>query len=188
MPTILIISGMDWLLIGAYFAVSLLIGFKLRSSATSEAQEFLLAGRQLTLPLFVGTLVATWYGGVLGVGEIVFRDGLVSWLTQGGFWYGSYLIFALFLARKLTRSAQFTLPDQMGLLHGPRAQVLATALNFLNVVPIAYLLSLGLLIRLLTGWPLMWAIASGAFIAVLYSVWGGFRAVVYTDLMQFGLM
>lgn len=198
MPTILSLSPLDWLMVGAYFTLTLLIGFKLRpvpagsassrSDGDSGAQDFLLAGRRLTLPLFVGSLVATWYGGVLGIGEIVFRDGLVSWLTQGGFWYGSYLIFALFLARKLTRSSQTTLPDQMGLLHGHWARLLATVLNFLNVVPIAYLLSLGLLIRLLTGWPLLWGIALGALVAVLYSIWGGFRAVVYTDLMQFALM
>jgi solute:Na+ symporter, SSS family len=195
MPTIITLSGLDWLLIGGYFALSLFVGYRLRPSSTASSssvggggQDFLLAGRRLTLPLFVGSLVATWYGGVLGVGEIVFRDGLVSWLTQGGFWYASYLIFALFLARRLTQSSQVTLPDQMGLLHGQSARFLATVLNFFNVVPIAYLLSLGLLIRLLTGWPLLWAIASGAIIAVLYSIWGGFRAVVYTDLMQFALM
>ncbi|MFH1132279.1 MAG: sodium:solute symporter family protein, partial [Pseudomonadota bacterium] len=93
-----------------------------------------------------------------------------------------------FLAEKLARSGQTTLPDQIGILHGRSAQMLATVLNFLNVVPIAYVLSLGLMVHMLTGWPIWLGILIGTSVAALYSVMGGFRAVVYTDLMQFALM
>ena len=37
--------------------------------------DLLLMGRQLTLPMFVATLVATWYGGIFGVTEIAFKNG-----------------------------------------------------------------------------------------------------------------
>ena len=33
--------------------------------------DYLLMGRQLTLPLFVATMVATWYGGIFAVNEII---------------------------------------------------------------------------------------------------------------------
>jgi len=46
--------------------------------------------------LFVGTLVATWYGGIFGVTFIAFEKGLYNFLTQGVFWYIAYLIFACF--------------------------------------------------------------------------------------------
>ena len=36
---------------------------------TGDEADFLVAGRRLTLPGFVATLVASWYGGILGVGE-----------------------------------------------------------------------------------------------------------------------
>ncbi len=187
-PQVLIhLESLDLFVILGYFLATLAMGAVL-GRQVREAEEFLLAGRRLTLPLFVGSLVATWYGGLLGVGEISYKDGLVNWLTQGGFWYLTYLLFALALARRLNRSGHTTLPDQMGALHGPSARLLATGLNFLNVVPVAYLLSLGLMIRLVTGWPLWLAVVVGAVTAGLYSLLGGFKAVVYTDMLQFGLM
>ena len=38
-----------------------------------SALDYLLMGRQLTLPLFVATMVATWYGGIFAVNEITFN-------------------------------------------------------------------------------------------------------------------
>ncbi|MFH1130423.1 MAG: sodium:solute symporter family protein, partial [Pseudomonadota bacterium] len=92
---VIYLSPIDFAVVGLYFGATLLIGVKLQKG-NQQVGEFLLAGRNLTLPLYIGSLVATWYGGILGVGEIAYRDGLVTWLTQGGFWYVSYLIFAFF--------------------------------------------------------------------------------------------
>ena len=184
---VLHLHHLDIVVILGYFAVTLAMG-ALLGRQVHRAEEFLLAGRRLTLPLFVGSLVATWYGGLLGVGEISYKFGMVNWLTQGWFWYLVYVLFALVLSRRLNLSGHTTMPDQMGALHGSTARLLATALNFLNVVPVAYLLSLGLMIRLVTGWPLWLAVVVGAVTAGLYSLLGGFKAVVYTDMLQFGLM
>ena len=187
-PQVLIhLDRLDLVVVAGYFAVSLCIG-AMFVRQVRQAEEFMLAGRRLTLPLLVGSLVATWYGGLLGVGEISYRDGLVNWLTQGGFWYLTYLLFAVGLAGRLARSGHTTLPDQLGALHGPAARLMGTVLNFLNVVPVAYLLSLGLMIRLVSGWPLWVGVVVGAVVAALYSLLGGFKAVVYTDMLQFGLM
>ena len=185
--TVLHLGAADLAVLGAYFALALYIGWRL-SRQSHGAEGFMLAGRGLTLPLFVGSLVATWYGGLLGVGEIAYSDGLVNWLTQGGFWYVTYLIFAFGLAGRLNLSGHTTLPDLMGALHGPGARLAAMLLNFVNVVPVAYLLSLGLIVQLITNWPLWLCIMTGTAVMGIYSLLGGFRAVVYTDMMQFGIM
>ena len=41
-----------------------------RGRPSGGGMDYLLAGRRLTLPAFVATLVTTWYGGILGVGEV----------------------------------------------------------------------------------------------------------------------
>jgi SSS family solute:Na+ symporter len=180
------LTGLDLAVIAAYVGGTLLVGWQLRRS--SDAEEFLLAGRRLTLPLFVGSLVASWYGGLLGVGEIAYSDGLVNWVSQGGFWYLAYLLFAFLLAGRLNQSQQTTLPDQIETLHGRAARHLASLLNFVNVLPISYVLSLGLVIHAFTGWPLWLCILAGASLGALYSLAGGFRAVVRVELLQFTLM
>ena len=75
-------NALDWALIATYFlalAAVWLRGFRVRPSA----EDYLVAGRRVTLPAFVATLVATWYGGILGVGEYSWRYGLANWLVFG---------------------------------------------------------------------------------------------------------
>ena len=56
---------------------------KKRENKPAKALDYLLMGRKLTLPLFVATLVATWYGGIFGVNEITFNYGIYNCVTQG---------------------------------------------------------------------------------------------------------
>ena len=94
----LILSWIDYFIIFVYFVLMFVIGFVVKKGIKNVADYFV-AGRRLTLPLFVATLVSTWYGGLFGVGELSYNYGIVNWLTQGFFWYLSYLFFALFLAK-----------------------------------------------------------------------------------------
>ena len=71
----------DIALLVVYFGAVLVIGFRSAKGATGSEDDFLLAGRTLTLPIFVMTLVSTWYGGILGVGEFSYRYG-TPWMTQ----------------------------------------------------------------------------------------------------------
>ncbi len=182
------LSFADYAIVVIYFATVLFIGLRLRHRRSGTLEDYLLAGRRLTLPLFVGTLVSTWYGGIFGVGEISYDYGLVNWLTQGAFWYATYFIFALLLAARLRRSAQITLPDQLERFYDRRARAIGLILNFFNVVPIAYVLSLGVLLRLFTNWDIRICILIGTSVAIIYSLVAGFRGVVYTDFLQFIFM
>ena len=180
-------SLLDYLIIIFYVILVIGIGF-ITLPRSTNMESFLLMGRKLTLPLFIGSLVSTWYGGIIGVGEISYSSGLYNWLTQGFFWYLSYIVFALFLAKRLQTSHQYTLPDQLEIFYGKTARKIGLILNFFNVVPIAYIISLGILIQLSFGIPLKMAIVLGGFISVIYTFFGGFSADVYTDFLQFIFM
>ena len=97
------ITRLDWIvfsLVAVVTTLAVVFGHlrKRNRSLASGATviDLLLMGRQLTLPMFVGTLVATWYGGIFGVTEIAFSKGIYNFITQGLFWYVAYIIFALF--------------------------------------------------------------------------------------------
>src|SRR5690242_13847626 len=103
----------DIAVIVLYFAAVLYVGFRpARKTAASETEDFLLAGRSLTLPVFVMTLVATWYGGILGVGEFSCRYGISNWVMQGAPYYIFAAIFAAFLAKKVRASNLVSIPDK----------------------------------------------------------------------------
>ncbi len=150
--------------------------------------DLLIMGRTLTLPMFVATLVATWYGGIFGVTEIAFKDGIYNFITQGLFWYIAYIVFALFLTNKISPYKALTMPDLIGKMFGQKSAKLSAIFNFFNVLPIAYTISLGIFLQVLFGGELIWNMLLGVSFVILYSMWGGLRAVVFSDLIQFLVM
>jgi len=177
----------DYTVIALYIAMLFAIGF-LAKKKVRGLTDYFLAGRRLTLPIFVATLVSTWYGGLLGVGELSFNYGIVNWLTQGFFWYLSYLFFALFLANRVRRTNLYTIPDLLEKFYDKRSRALGAIFNFIMVTPAPYVLSLGIVIGLMFGWPVWVGILLGVTVMVFYTMRSGFYGVIYTDLIQFVLM
>ncbi len=150
--------------------------------------DHLVMGRQLTLPLFVATLVATWYGGIFGVTKIAFNQGIYNFVTQGVFWYVAYLIFALFMVDKIAPYKAVTLPNLLEKMFGRKSGILGAFFNFFNVLPISYVISIGLFIQLLFNFSLEQSMLIGIGLVLSYSTLGGLRSVVYSDLIQFFVM
>jgi SSS family solute:Na+ symporter len=163
---------------------------KIMSQKKSDAsnQSYLLMNHGLTLPLFVATLTSTWYGGIFGVTQIAFENGLYSFVTQGLSWYASYFLFALILAKKIRQSQVLSLPELVGLKFGPTARKLSAFLLFFHALPVTYAVSVGLLLQMVLGLSLPVAISLGVAVVAIYSILGGFKGVVLTDALQFLLM
>lgn len=185
----------DWLVfigvLGLTFAAAL-YGHRRRQTTKSSKKmstlDYLLMGRQLTLPLFVATLVATWYGGIFGVNEITFNYGFYNFVTQGVFWYAAYLIFAFFIAGRVARFNSLTLPDLTDQMFGPKSAKVAAAFTFFYITPVAYVLSLGMFLHMVFGVSILNGMIYGTLFTCLYTAWGGFRSVVFSDLVQFFVM
>ena len=150
--------------------------------------EYILMGRRLTLPLFVGSLVASYYGGILGVTEMAYQYGVYTFVSQGIFWYLTYLIFAFFIVDRVKKNSAQTLPELVGQLFGRKSSYVAAVFNILNVVPITYVLSASIVLEYFLGWPLPLGAAVSTTAVILYMIGGGFRAVIFSDLIQFVVM
>ena len=176
--------------IGLYLVALTILGFGLRRGGESTAgrEDFLLAGRSIRTPAFVATLVATWYGGILGIGEFSYSFGVVTILTQSLFFYLFAIIFALWIAPKVRQDVALTLPDRLERQYGRTAAVIGAVLIYLMVSPAPYLLIVGTLIQAATGWPLWLSLLIAAPLSSWYALTGGLRAVVRTDLLQASLM
>jgi SSS family solute:Na+ symporter len=187
-----VLSLSDWMIFFIIYLLTFAISYfaykKSKKEHCSSIVSHLLMGRKLTLPFFVATLVATWYGGIFGVTQIAFNEGIYNFVTQGFFWYLSYLLFAFFIVDKARKYTALTLPDLIGEMFGPKSQRLATVFNFFNVLPIAYTISLGFFIQLFIPLELWQAMIIGMGSVLLYSNIGGFRVIVYSDVLQFFIM
>ena len=181
-------SYIDYGIIILYLVALMAVGFTDRSSKRESAVGYILGGRTLTLPAFVATLVSTWYGGILGVGEYSFRYGISNWLVFGVPYYLAAFLFALFLAKKARTAEVLTIPDQLEKAYGRGPAVAGSIILFLVTIPGAYVLMLAVLGNILFGWPLWLGGVLGLLFSVFYVHLGGFRSVVRTDLLQFILM
>lgn len=153
-----------------------------------SATDYLLAGRALTLPAFVATLVASWYGGILGVGEYGYRYGISNWLVFGVPYYLAALIFALVVARRARGTDFVSIPDAVRRTYGDRAARVAGLVVFVMTAPASYVLMMGSLFAFAFGWPAEVGIVLGTVLSLAYVVRGGLHAVVRTDAFQVVLM
>jgi SSS family solute:Na+ symporter len=181
-------SSLDLGLIAIYLVGILLVGVWGRSGRRSSTVDFLVGGRRLTLPAFVATLVSTWYGGILGVGEFTFRYGISNWLVFGVPYYIAAILFAWLLARKARRTLFLTIPDRLNECYGRHVAGLGALVLFAITVPAAYVLMLGTLAEQYFGVPFAVGILVGTLFSVTYLLLGGFTSVVRTDLVQMVLM
>ena len=191
LTTLTYLAWQDWtvffLILALTAGVAVYGNIRLKKGG-NKALDYLLMGRRLTLPLFVATLVATWYGGIFGVNEITFNYGIYNFVTQGVFWYAAYIIFALFIANKVAAYQSVTLPDLAGRMFGPKAAKTAAVFTFIYITPIAYALSLGMFLNMVFGISILQGMILGTLFSCLYSVWGGFKSVVFSDVVQFTVM
>jgi SSS family solute:Na+ symporter len=182
------LGPIDLALIAFYFAFLVFVAISNLGAARGSVAEYLIMGRRLALPSFVATLVTTWYGGVLGVGEFTYRYGIANWIVFGVPYYVGAALFALLMAKRARRSRLYSVPDQLESAYGrPVALLGAFVLQFLSS-PAPYVLMLGVLLQAMFGWSLGVALVVGTATATAYSLRGGLRSVVRADLVQFALM
>lgn len=182
-------NTLDWIVIIIYFILVIWLSYRKNEFEVGE-EEFLLSGRRMTLPAFVATLVSTFYGGILGVGEYSYQFGISQWLLFGFPFYVFSVLFAWLLAKKIRNNPALTIPDAVRVEYGDNAANLSAVGVFILVSPAPYILMLGLLFQFMFGGHgsvLLYAVLVSLF-SVGYVSTGGFEAVVRTDVLQMILM
>lgn len=172
----------------AYVLYLLYAVLRVARRPVTGAVDYLVAGRRLTLPAFVATLVSTFYGGILGVGEYSWRHGLSNWLVFGVPYYLYAAVFAFAFAAKARRSRLLSIPDLFEQRYGRGAALVGAGTVFVMAAPAAYVLMLGVLVQIATGWPLWFTVPLGTLLSVAFVFRGGLKAVVETECVQFVLM
>lgn len=180
-------NALDWALVIVYFAFLAAVWLRLLGRRSGMA-EYLVAGRAVTLPALVATLVTTWYGGILGVGEYSYRFGISNWLVFGVPYYMGALLFAVAFARRARQAELFTIPDLLHRHYGRGPAFAGALLVFITSAPAAYVLMLGTLFASMFGLPLVPCVIAAAVLSLFYIDRGGLRTVVFTDQVQFVLM
>ena len=160
-----------------------------RSRAVRTADDFLVAGRSLPARVLVFTLLSTWIGsGSLFAGAgLGYRAGFPALWQSAGAWVGIALIY--FLASRVRRLAQYTVPEILETRYGTSGRVLgATTMVIAYTTIAAYQFrGAGRLLQLIAGVdPRTGAFITAAF-CIAYTALAGMLSVAYLDVAN-GIM
>ncbi len=160
-----------------------------RARQAQTGDDFLVAGRSLPASVLVFTLLSTWIGsGSLFAGAgLGYRTGFSALWQSAGAWVGIALIY--FIAPRVRRIAQYTVPDILELRYGAAARVLGTITIVLAYTTIAayQFRGGGRLLNLVSGIdPVNGALITMVF-CVAYTAFAGMLSVAYLDIGN-GLM
>ncbi len=179
----------DYSVLSAYVLILVFLGYRAyRRTDGKSADDFLLGNRLLSLPAFVATLVTTWYGGILGIGEFAYLYGISSWFIFGLPYYIFAGIFAIILAGKIRRAGHITIADMFYTHHSKAVGILGSVFLLFMTTPAPYILMVALLLQIILGWSFISCLLLGTIISTCYVYFGGFRSVVQTDKFQFLLI
>ena len=179
----------DYIIISIYLAGMVGVGLWFAKKHT-DFDDFFLAGRSLTTPLLITTLISTYYGVdvLFGDSQLGFTDGVVAWFGYARPTYAFFLIAAFLLAQRLREEDFKSLPDILDKYYGRNTRYVSAVTSFIYSLPALSLYGFGMLGDVILGWePIIGMLVLGG-IGLVYTLTGGFWAVVLTDSIQFVMM
>jgi len=183
------IATIDYIIISLYLMGMVGVGLWF-AKKHSDFEDFFLAGRSLTTPLLITTLISTYYGidVLFGDSQLGFTNGVVAWFAYARPTYAFFLIAAFLLAHRLREEDFKSLPDILDKYYGKKTRYVGAVTSFIYSLPALSLYGFGMLGEVILGWePIMGMLVLGG-IALIYTITGGFWAVALTDSIQFVLM
>ena len=181
--------AIDYIIISIYLIGMVGVGLWFAKKHT-DFDDFFLAGRSLTTPLLITTLISTYYGVdvLFGDSQLGFTDGVVAWFGYARPTYAFFLIAAFLLAQRLRKEDFKSLPDILDKYYGKNTRYVSAVTSFIYSLPALSLYGFGMLGNVILGWePIIGMLILGG-IGLVYTLTGGFWAVVLTDSIQFVMM
>ncbi|MDY3981627.1 MULTISPECIES: sodium:solute symporter [unclassified Paraeggerthella] len=181
------LSSIDYVIIALYFVAIVTIGF-VAARFTKTQEDYLVAGRRLSFPLFFGCMAALTLGGgsTIGSAQLGYQFGF------GGIWLNLSIGFGLIVAgflvtSKLSKLRALSVNEVVESSYGPTARVFSSVLTLIYTLTLSVVqvISIGTIINGTIGLDPTLSMALGGGIVILYTFVGGMWSVTMTDIVQF---
>ena len=191
----MLLSTLDWTIVGAYFTLSLIVGIWASKQAGTDTKSFFLAGRNMPWWLLGVSMVATTFSTDTPnlVTDLVRQNGV-----SGNWGWWAFLLtgmLTVFVYANLWRRSGVLTDIEFyelrysgkpaAFLRGFRALYLGLVFNVLVMGAVSLAaVKFGEIVLGLPGWVTLTIACS---ITLVYSTLGGLKAVIITDFVQFTL-
>ncbi|PSM52676.1 sodium:solute symporter [Campylobacter blaseri] len=172
-----------------YFIVLLIA--VMRENKNSCILDYFFAGRLLPFWTLSITFIASWWGAASAIetANLAYDDGL------GAFWYYGVPVlistFLMILGSRSIRKVQYLTQGKM--MEARYSKTVSTILSimiliFMTFTAASQMVGIGNFFGTYLGMNYELAVIIGTSIVLIYSIFGGFRGVVLTDIIQFVLL
>lgn len=181
-------SQIDLIIFFGFLAVNTLVGIFVGKENTTIAQ-YALGDRRFSTGAIAGTLIATWIGAGFFLFSVskIYTSGLPFIFIMVANGLMLLLLSVFYIPRMKSFLGNLSVASAMGNLYGKHVRVLSAIAAI--CLGVGYV---GLQIKVLTNLVSWMTGSKGIYITLLcsiivtiYSAFGGIKAVVYTDLVQF---
>ena len=179
----------DWSIVFGYLLLTTWVGHAMRGKQ-GTIKDFFLGGRSLPWPAVSGSIIATEISGVtfIGVpGTLFALHGDFTYLQWAAGSIIARIIVAAFFVRIYFQREIYSPYDYMGIRLGNGVKVLATIFFTIGSIlgQSVRVLVAAIPLKVVTGMNIEWCIIIIGIFAIGWTLMGGMRTVIWTDVMQF---
>jgi len=183
------LTTVDNIVILLFVAFVIYIGYYF-SKSVKDMESFYLANRSLPWSLVVGTLVASWYGGVGVVGTVGYAAafGFASWAIWS---VGAHLVrfpLALWIGPKIHIRSDVTIPDFLESTYGKWVAILGSVFLFIYCSQLGEITATGYIGQAAWGANKVLVGVVIVVLTILLTCLGGLMGVAVTDMIMFACM
>ena len=180
-------GALDWFVLVAYFGLSIFIGLY-AARGNKNFKDYIIGGGSMPWIAIGISLIATSVSTttLLGAPADVFGTDMTLIITNVGSFISIFIVGWIFIPR--IRNSGIASAYELLEKHFSRSvRRLASVFYSLHLVLRTGILLYGpsIVLAAIMNIPVWQAILISSFIAILYTWYGGFKAVVWTDVMQF---
>jgi solute:Na+ symporter, SSS family len=187
------LSILDAAVFGIYILGVLALGLYASSKRGNTKKDYFLAGDKLPWWMIGGSIMAANISShqLVGTMGVAYSRGFVAILTEwGAVLLGFNALLWIFLPYYL-RNGFYTMPEFLKKRFGAAARTNYSVLVvftyiFVEIGAVLYLGALSL--HSLLGIPMVWSVVALASATGLYTILGGLRAVIWTEMLQLGVL
>jgi Na+/proline symporter len=184
------VGSLDWAVLGSYLVVILIVGF-VAGRKTQGLTDFFLAGRRMPWWAVGLSVMATQVSAITFVGTTgqAYTDGMRFLVVYLGLPFALVILCAT-LVPFFYRSGVFTAYEALERRFDRRTRTL-TSLLFLASRGLSVGVTLyapALVLSVILGWSESWTVLLMAGSAIAYVIYGGNRSVIWTDVVQMGVI
>ena len=181
----------DIVVVVVFLLITLVVGSIAGRNIKSISNFAIGSGRYGSITL-MATLSASFIGGgyTLGISEKVFSSGIAYILCLLGFSLQQILVAKIIAPRMRKFEGAFSVGDIMAQFYGKCGRVIAGYAASIVCAGIigAQVSAMGYVFHLFLGLEHALGIVIGCGIVIAYSIYGGMKAVIATDILQFWIL